>query len=146
MVDPEILVETLTRCVKSSSRECSECSYPCYSSPYSNDCVFPSKLLKDCLDYLVSEKPRVLSYEEVLEYANVSWEESSERPPLYAEYHDPDPEYIKWLTANNLKFRLFCGTTESENYGKGTHLGWRCWTSKPSSKLLLATPWENENE
>ena len=92
--------------------------------------------------FLKSDDPQVLTLREATEYADVGYE-VSDKAPLYVEYYKPVPEWVKWLTANALKLRLFGGVQECDTYGKLCSMGWRCWTSRPTDEQRKAVPWND---
>lgn len=96
----------------------------CKDCPYYNNCdifdEYPSEtLLKDVLEVLKEQEPRVLTWDEV-EHAEVCWvEERGNEPYADLDAADWNPEY----------------------YGKTI----RCWNYKPTKEQRKAVKW-NETD
>ena len=133
MADREKVIDSIERCICHVPDACRECAYDA-GHPY-NECV--EMLLRDALELLKAQEPRVMSLEEVHEMA---WD--------YC-YLEEEVIKDKVLQKYSGKYRIKCITWPSiascvlafgdEAYGKR----WRCWTSRPTDEQRKAAKWDD---
>lgn len=110
------------------------CSSKC---PYKGQCddggYYYSKAIADALSLLKEQEPRVMTLEEVLEWAKTPAEK---RDPIFFEQKEGKGP-SGWI-CNSLcpkDYYLCCLDKDA-----------RCWTSRPTEEQRKATPWEQKEE
>lgn len=122
---------------------------PCDGCPYDDaEEHCQGKLLEEVLSLLREQEPRVMTKEEVREdHDRVVWiEYRAFKTPIVGQYRGQ----VIWHNGQVGKWEQFVTTSfaddylhiESDRYG----VSWRCWTSRPSERRMLETPWEGERE
>lgn len=99
----------------------------------------PVSLLKNALDIIKKQVPRVMTVEEAKEYLSGVDEE---RIPLYVEFYLKCPLWIKWTNENLMQNTKGITAWEFNDYNTKCECGWRVWTIKPSPELMASTPWD----
>lgn len=107
------------------------------------------ELVQNALEYVRAQRPRVMTLEEVKEYANLDKIDPDQRNtrPVWIEWVVPPHKNLKhWAVPGHIvqclewDFSLpLTGTLGAYNYNKK----WRCWFDMPSDDERKNTPWDN---
>ncbi len=134
MIDREKVLRAMEVHINYSEHDCDECSYDIMDTCHIN-------LMRDALELLKAQEPRVLTFGAMLNgYKN---------EPLFLEREDE--AYCDWAfwceepTDGFITLRWYHGNYEAwtvqaaplSEYGKT----WRCWTSRPTDEQRETTPW-----
>lgn len=134
MPDREKVIYGIERCICHVPDACRDCGYDA-GQPY-NACV--ESLLKDALELLKAQEPRVMDADEIVLSAEPSkWLWVERRGDYCAEAYKAG-KTVRGLIAFECETPcafLYC--EYPGEYGKS----WRCWTSRPTDEQREATPW-----
>lgn len=119
---------------------CKECPYKDFAVLQPNDeqrCRIA--LLRDLLEILAEEQPRVMTLEEV-KAAEVFWIEDRTDPDEDGLVPDICPATITMIHSDEweLMIKGLKGTVRIDEYGET----WRCWTSRPTEKQAREVEWK----
>lgn len=110
---------------------CAECSY--YNADWC--CCNTKYIMKDALDLLNAQMPRVMTLEE-LQAIETPWNRNTP-PYLFVERRSfAESRWMSWGFLHN-GVRLH-GTMGVQNYGSK----WRVWNLQPTPEQMANTPWE----
>lgn len=143
MPDLEKAIRGLMACKK---HWCAECPYAMPGMK----CCGRDQMFDDAIDaiaLLKAQEPRVMTWDDVLEFAELSDVGYSDKTPCYIEYFEPEPRFIKWGDAETIYKWVNVYITRDERrrlYNRKDRHGWRCWTARPSEQQMRDTPWEGD--
>ena len=138
-MDREKVIKGLECCVCGDTSACERCGYiddGCLDNPY----IFKTAIMRDTLELLKAQEPRVMALEEVINHNNQDgcvWFEQ----PTYnavAAFARQDEEYTEIISPYILGEPINHGYMSNKFYGKA----WRCWTARPSVEQMEAVKWE----
>ena len=118
--------------------------FNCIECPYYADCDATGSLvcvplMRDALELLKAQEPRVMTLEEVTEHNNQDgcvWFEQPTYNPVAAFVRKEEFE-IEVISPYILGNPINHGYWLSSNY----NVAWRCWTSRPTDEQREAIPW-----
>ena len=140
----EKVIQALELCIKGNEiHYCNKCPYKI------SDFNCDSKgFMKDALDLLKEQEPRVMTLQEAIDYG-YDYGESGEDydfPPVFIEYFDDRKCYVHWWVAAQVNMSLYQTVALREDYNKATQYGFRLWTSRPTEEQRKAVPWGTQKE
>ena len=112
--------------------------------PYLNTCyreAGPYQLMKDALELLKAQEPRVMTLDEIIAAApgTVVWLEDYDKTDVIAGLVKKVYIYTKVIDFLIVNEKVNDEVTaDLDTYSKG----WRCWTSRPDDKQREAVKWE----
>ena len=141
----ERVMKGLESCIK-AIEDC-ECTDNC---PYESQCWYGTDgtmyldLMRDALELLKAQEPRVMTLEEVVKHYSlppvvlddIDLQEDylQDIEPLYFDFQVDDPWAVHW--------RGYQQVMKYDDWKASYGQKWRCWTSRPSDEQREATPWE----
>ena len=143
MADREKVIKGLECC--SNTTEWKHLADPnCEECPYAagkDTCTTIIPLMRDALELLKAQEPRVMSLDEVKQYIGYSEKirpKKSAKPPLWTESRNGTGIFSGYRNVENLQILIDTSGLD-ETYIAYKH--WRCWTARPTDEQREAVPW-----
>lgn len=138
MADREKVIRGLEACACDMRlMQCVDCPY------HTNKARCITTLMRDALDLLKAQEPRVMTLEELRDVGRV-WE-SSAPPYLWFDKNRSIYNTISFWCAWRDIYEMIHGRHDKytdENYGSE----WRCWNLQPTPEQMRDTKWEKNDE
>ena len=140
MIDLEKIVAALENCSDPAGK-CRDCPYEECERFEKSISEYPDELIREAVELLKAQEPRVLTLDEVMRYIGYSekippkvWE----KLPLWTESRNGTGVISGYRDVENLRYLIDMDGID-ETYIAYKH--WRCWSSRPTDEQREAISW-----